>query len=150
MSEIQVLTGSTLGGTEYLGEHIADQLAAAGFAQTIHFQADLDQLPTQGPWILACSTHGAGDYPESIQSFVAQLESSQPDLSQVHMALVAVGDRSYDTFCQAGKNLEKLLQSLGAKLIYPRLEIDVSHNPDLEEQADEWLPGLIEQLKTVK
>jgi len=67
MADITLISGSTLGGAEYVAEHLAEQLEDAGFStQTLHGPL-LEDLPTAGVWLLITSTHGAGDLPDNLQ-----------------------------------------------------------------------------------
>ncbi|UTM57321.1 FMN-binding protein MioC [Photobacterium sp. CCB-ST2H9] len=139
MAAITLITGSTLGGAEYVADHLADLLSEAGHTTTIINQADLSALDPDQIWLLICSTHGAGEFPDNIQPFVSQLQTQQPDLTPLRYGLVAIGDSSYDTFCQAGKDLDHLLAGQGAKRLGERLEIDVSQDPVPEDPAEIWL-----------
>ncbi len=48
---IHIITGSTLGGTEYVGDHLSDLLVEQGFETTIHNQPSLDEIDNQGTWL---------------------------------------------------------------------------------------------------
>ena len=102
MKNISIITGSTLGGAEYVGDHLADLLEEMDFATDIHNQPNLNEIDIDSLWIIAISTHGAGDYPDNIQPFIQQLTEQSQNLSKVAFAIVAIGDSSYDTFCAAG------------------------------------------------
>lgn len=139
MTDITFITGSTLGGAEYVAEHLAELLTEDGHNTEIENQADLNNIATSGLWIIVCSTHGAGDFPDNFQNFASQIIEQKPDCSELKLAVVGLGDSSYDTFCAAGKKIEQMLVDLGAKLIAPRLDIDVSAHPVPEEPAEIWL-----------
>lgn len=139
MSHITLITGSTLGGAEYVADHLADLLEQDGHHTVIVNQATLAELEPTSVWLIVCSTHGAGDYPDNFQPFVEQLTQGQPDLSTVKYGLIGLGDRSYDTFCAAARNIDNLLTELGAKRVGERLEVDVSQDPVPEDPAEQWL-----------
>ena len=139
MSQITLITGSTLGGAEYVADHLADLLEQEGHQTDIINRADLAELALDTTWLVVCSTHGAGEFPDNIQPFVQQLSEQRPDLSQLKYAVIGLGDSSYDTFCAAAKNLEQLLGSLGATRLAERLDIDVSQDPVPEDPAENWL-----------
>lgn len=141
---INIITGSTLGGAEYLADHIYDLLLPHQHPTrilTIHNQPILDDIPQQGIWLLITSTYGAGTFPDNIQPFINTLTNTTPDLSQVKFAIIALGDRSYDTFCQAGKLAYSLLISLNAIPICSNncLFIDVTATESTEDVAEKWL-----------
>lgn len=45
---IHIITGSTLGGAEYVGDHLSDLLVEQGFETTIHNQPSLERSITKG------------------------------------------------------------------------------------------------------
>lgn len=136
---IQIITGSTLGGAEYVGDHLSDLLSEQGKESQIHNNPDINDIPAQGIWLIITSTHGAGEYPDNIKAFFHQLQSTPPRMDQVKYAVVALGDSSYDTFCAAGKNAYDLLQDIGATPITDCFTIDVLSSPVPEEPAEIWL-----------
>jgi MioC protein len=148
MSQIQILVGSTLGGTEYVAEAAQTLLEEAFFETELHLEPDLNEMSLQEEqiWLVFLSTHGAGDYPENFKDFMEQLQSVNAPLDDVRYAIVGIGDSSYDTFCEAAKNLDYILEEMGAKSIAERLEIDVLNCPLPEDRMADWIPVLIEDL----
>ena len=145
MSHLTLLVGSTLGATEYVADRLSELLTAAGHNSTIVSRFDQWQA-SDAPsdlWLICTSTHGAGDLPDNIQPLGQYLASKRPDLRHHRFAVVAVGDSSYDTFCEGGKTLERLLEDCGAVNLLPRLEIDVQDHPIPEDEAERWLPQLL-------
>ena len=53
--------------------------------------------------------------------------------------VIALGDSSYDTFCQGGKTLDRLLTECGASRIGERLDIDVTQHEIPEDAAEVWI-----------
>ena len=147
MADITLISGSTLGGAEYVAEHLAEKLEDAGFStQTLHGPL-LEDLPTDGVWLLITSTHGAGDLPDNLQPLYDELLEQQPDLANVRFGAVGIGSREYDTFCGAINSLDQKLTSLGAKRIGDRLEIDVTQHEIPEDPAEVWVINWINLLK---
>ena len=139
MSHITLITGSTLGGAEYVADHLSDLLEQAGHSTDIINQAELEQLSTDNIWLVVCSTHGAGEFPDNFQPFVEQLTNQHPDLARLRYGVIGLGDSSYDTFCAAARNIDQQLAKLGAIRLGERLEIDVSQDPVPEDPAEIWL-----------
>lgn len=135
--QVEIITGSMLGATEYVAEQVQTELQQAGFNAEVHFQPDITQIRQSGTWVICSSTHGAGELPDNIQAFAKAL--SELDLSQVKFIVIALGDSSYDTFCQAGKTLYALMCKSGAKPLSEIFCIDVLQHPMPEEVAGEWL-----------
>lgn len=137
MAEFEIIVGSMLGASEYVADALQDTLKLHNLTATIALEPDLTQLNQQATWIICTSTHGAGDLPDNIQHFADQIKSS--NLDKLNFLVIGLGDSSYDTFCFAAKNLEKMFLSAGAKLLTPALHIDVLNHPIPEEHAVEWL-----------
>jgi len=63
-----------------------------------------------------CSTTGQGDLPDNARPFYRQLRKLPPgSLSNVHIAVLGLGDSNYDKFNNAAKMIEKTLVELGAQ-----------------------------------
>lgn len=136
---IHIITGSTLGGAEYVGDHLSDLLQEKGLQTTIHNQPQIAEIEANDIWLIITSTHGAGDYPDNIQPFIAGLQNTPPRMSSVKYAVIAIGDSSYDTFCAAGKHAFELLEDIGATPIIDCLEIDILSDQVPEDTAEAWL-----------
>lgn len=140
MSSFQIIVGSMLGGSEYVAEACEETLTSLGHQVELHFQPVLAQILSKNQtWLICSSTHGAGDYPDNIQEFVTDLENTDQDLSSVKLITIAIGDSNYDTFCYAGKNLNKLLLSKGCVKSLPLLTLDMSQDIDPEALAQAWI-----------
>ncbi|MBI3310176.1 FMN-binding protein MioC [Serratia quinivorans] len=146
MADITLISGSTLGSAEYVAEHLAEKLEAAGFTtETLH-GPELDELTLSGRWLVVSSTHGAGDLPDNLQPLFEQIEEQLPDLSQVQFGAVGLGSSEYDTFCGAIQRIDDLLIARGAKRIGDRFEIDVTEHEIPEDPAEEWVKNWINLL----
>ncbi len=147
MADITLISGSTLGGAEYVAEHLAEKLEDAGFStETLHGPL-LEEVPTAGIWLVICSTHGAGDLPDNIQPFLDDIKTQQPDLSQVRFGAIGLGSREYDTFCGAIEKLDAEMTICGAKQIGETLKINVLEHDIPEDPAEIWLGSWINLLK---
>ncbi|SUG90948.1 FMN-binding protein MioC [Salmonella enterica subsp. enterica] len=77
MADITLISGSTLGGAEYVAEHLAEKLEVAGFStETVHGPL-LEDLSTSGIWLIISSTHGAGDIPDNLTPFYEDLQTQK-------------------------------------------------------------------------
>ncbi|MFM2606340.1 FMN-binding protein MioC [Vibrio chagasii] len=135
---IHIITGSTLGGAEYVGDHLNDLLEEQGHEITLHNQPEYNDISQQGFWLVVTSTHGAGEFPDNIKPFIAHLTKHAPQLDKVRFAVIAIGDSSYDTFCAAGQAAHELLTKLGGQAISDCFSIDVLETPVPEDAAEEW------------
>lgn len=148
MAEITLISGSTLGGAEYVAEHLAEKLEDAGYpTETLHGPL-LDDLSTSGTWLVISSTHGAGDLPDNLQSWFDDIQARQPDLSDVRYGAIGIGSREYDTFCGAIDKIDVLLQECGASRIGDPLRINVLDHDIPEDPAEIWLGSWINLLES--
>ncbi|MGL4919559.1 MAG: flavodoxin domain-containing protein, partial [Plesiomonas shigelloides] len=67
MTSISLITGSTLGGAEYVAEHLESLLQQQGYATEVLHGPQLSDIPSDSLWLLISSTHGAGEVPDNLQ-----------------------------------------------------------------------------------
>ncbi|MGX9459750.1 FMN-binding protein MioC [Shewanella sp. A14] len=139
MTKIALVVGTTLGGTEYVADEMADQLIRLDHQADVFTDPKLSQLHDYSLWIIVSSTHGAGDLPDNIEPFYKQLMLEMPNLHTIKFALCAIGDSSYDTFCQGPEKIVDLLLQYGSTAIVDKIQIDVQQDPIPEEPALAWL-----------
>ncbi|AUO66716.1 FMN-binding protein MioC [Citrobacter amalonaticus] len=147
MADITLISGSTLGGAEYVAEHLAEKLEDAGFStETLHGPL-LEDLSTSGIWLVISSTHGAGDIPDNLVPLYEDLQAQKTDLSQVRFGAIGIGSREYDTFCGAIEKIEAELKHSGARQIGETLKINILEHDIPEDPAEAWLGSWINLLK---
>ena len=148
MSSFQIIVGSMLGGSEYVAEACEEQLKTLNHDVNLHFKAEFssildtslgDDHKNNTTWLVCTSTHGAGEFPDNIQNFVNDLKNCEQDLSSIKFMIIALGDSNYDTYCNAGFELNKLLLTKGCKEIVTIKTIDMSQDVDPEDLAQLWL-----------
>jgi sulfite reductase (NADPH) flavoprotein alpha-component len=92
--------------------------------------------------IVVVSTYGEGEMPDNAHIFWEALSATTaPRLEALNYGVLALGDTSYEYFCQAGKLIDTRLEQLGAKRLGPRVDCDV----DYEDAATAWLGETIPQ-----
>ena len=96
-----LLSGSTLGGAEYVAEHLNDVLETQGFSTALFHGPNLSDIENEKIWLVVTSTHGAGELPDNLKPLFDELANSQNDFSDVRFAVVGLGNSDYDTFCYA-------------------------------------------------
>ncbi|BBF06431.1 FMN-binding protein MioC [Haemophilus influenzae] len=144
---ICILSGSTLGGAEYVAEHLNDVLETQGFSTALFHGPNLSDIENEKIWLIVTSTHGAGELPDNLKPLFDELVDNQKDFSDVCFGVVGLGNSDYDTFCYAAEQVEQTLQAKSAVKICETLKIDVLNVDDQESYAEEWLPSFIEGLK---
>ncbi|WP_159566247.1 FMN-binding protein MioC [Budvicia diplopodorum] len=147
MSDITLISGSTLGSAEYVAEHLEEKLNQVGFTTEILHGAELDELKCEGIWLIVTSTHGAGEIPDNLLPLFKQIEQQKVDLSHLKFGAIGLGSKEYDTFCGGIVTADRILQDRGAKRIGDRLEIDVTEHEIPEDPAEVWLENWIILLK---
>jgi flavodoxin len=135
------VVGTVYGAAMLVAETLAAQLQQAGHECQIFDEAVLEDLDPSRFLLVITATTGQGDIPPNLQPFAAALADRAPYMKGWRYALIALGDSSYEHFCGAGRQLDGLLQELGARVLLPRLEIDATVDDEPEKVALAWLTG---------
>ena len=146
MAKIEILIGTTLGNAEYVADELAAKLTELGHENQLHMTPKLDDLDPKSLWLIVSSTHGAGDLPDNIAPFLSEIFAKNPDLTGTKFAICAIGDSSYDTFCEGPKKLSQALQDCGAQVYVDKIQIDVQYDHTPEDPALAWLTQWQDQL----
>ena len=140
------LYGSQTGSAEGLAKRFAREARKQGFETRVvgmenHGTIDLTK---EKRLVVVTSTYGDGEMPDNAQPFWDFLKNgTAPRLENLEYSVLALGDRNYVQFCEAGKAIDTRLEELGAKRIHPRTDCDV----DYEGPSAEWFAGLIKLLE---
>ncbi|MFB5676164.1 assimilatory sulfite reductase (NADPH) flavoprotein subunit [Paenibacillus terreus] len=143
--EATVLFGSQTGNSSGLAKKTAKLLEDRGFQVTVTSMGDFkpNTLKKLQNLLIIVSTHGEGEPPDNAIAFHEFLHSKRaPQLEELRYSVLALGDTSYEFFCQTGKDFDKRLEELGAKRIVPRVDCDV----DFDEPAAEWMNRVVQEL----
>lgn len=144
--KLTVLYGSQTGHGESVAKQLLQQANASGIATELYSLADFSvkQLNKKSIITLIISTHGEGEAPDDAELFYEQLFSHKaPKLTQLKYSVLALGDSSYELFCQTGKDIDHRLAELGAEKIHQRVDCDV----DYDDSASNWIAAVIPELK---
>ena len=74
--------------------------------------------------LFIASTCGEGDAPDSGALFAMQQMTRDLNLSQLHFAVLALGDDSYAHHCAFGRALDRWLLACGAQPMQPRIDMN--------------------------
>jgi len=142
---LTILYGTETGNGRSLAKDFAEAAAKRGLAPKVADMADykVRSLKDEQDLLIIVSTHGEGDPPESARPFFEFVEGARaPKLTRVRYSVLALGDSTYEFYCEAGKRLDRRLQELGAGRLNDRVDCDV----DYDEPAAEWSEAVVEKL----
>jgi sulfite reductase (NADPH) flavoprotein alpha-component len=145
---VTVLYATHTGNGRGIAEKVAEDARTGGLNARVLSVADFKprDLSKEQILFLVVSTHGEGDVPESAAEFERYLFGKRaPQLGQLSFSVFALGDSSYDYFCQAGKLFDERFESLGAKRLLDRVDADVS----FDKAAQQWGTEIIERTREV-
>ena len=142
---LTILYGSETGNSAGLARILHDAAEAKGIEVSLIDMADykIRRLKDEQDLIIVTSTHGEGDPPFSGMGFFEFIEGRKaPKLPDLRYAVLALGDSTYEFFCEAGKRLDRRLAELGATRLQGCVECDV----DYDEPAAAWTALLVAKL----
>ncbi len=143
--EVTVLYGSQTGNSIGLSKKLGKKLEEQGLQVTLSSMGDFkpNGLKKIENLLIVVSTHGEGEPPDNAIPFHEFLNSKRaPKLDGLRYSVLALGDTSYEFFCQTGKDFDKRLQELGATALVPRVDCDV----DFDEPAAAWMNDVLASL----
>ena len=142
---LEVLFGSQSGNAEGLASKIAKIAKSYGLQGSVHDMDgfDFNSLSSKKRVIIVCSTWGEGEQPDNAEELWKFANSSAANrLEGTHFAVCALGDTSYELFCESGKEWDGLLEKLGATRIVERIDCDVDYDAPASEWTLKALPAL--------
>ncbi|MCP1183990.1 assimilatory sulfite reductase (NADPH) flavoprotein subunit [Paenibacillus sp. 1781tsa1] len=145
--EVTVLFGSQTGNSSGLSKKLAKKLEEQGLQVTLSSMGDFkpNGLKKIENLLIIVSTHGEGEPPDNAIPLHEFLNSKRaPKLEGLRYSVLALGDTSYEFFCQTGKDFDKRLQELGGTALVPRVDCDV----DFDEAAAEWMNEVLASLSS--
>ncbi len=145
-ASITLISASQTGNARRVAELLRDDLLEAKLNVTLVNAGDykFKQIAQEKLLLVVASTQGEGEPAEEAVALHKFLQSKKaPQLKDTAFAVFALGDTSYDYFCQSGKDFDTRLGELGAERLLDRIDADV----DYQELAQEWRKQVVEVLK---
>ena len=142
---LAILFGSQSGNSEDLAAKFAKQAADYGLEGTVHDMDGFDfgSLSGMKRVLIVCSTWGEGEMPDNAEE-LWQTSTKAPagTLSGVHFSVCALGDTSYEFFCESGKEWDEQFEKLGATRLVERVDCDVDYDAPAAAWAIDALAAL--------
>lgn len=141
---LTVLYGTESGNAETLAARAVKAAKNHGFKASLKNMSEFSVTDLQSlrNLLVVVSTWGDGEPPESAASFHKAFMTSSELLPNLRFSVCALGDTSYEKFCQTGKDFDHRLESLGATRVAPRQDCDV----DFEDSFHAWLVPALKAL----
>lgn len=143
---LTILYGSQTGNAKTVAEQLHADALNMGFQTNVMSMADYKpkSLKTETHLLIVASTNGEGEPPDDALLLHDFLSSKRaPKLDSLVYSVLALGDSSYQFFCQTGKDFDEKLAALGAKRISDRIDCDV----DYQDQAKVWQEQILNDLE---
>jgi sulfite reductase (NADPH) flavoprotein alpha-component len=143
---LTILYSSQTGNAKGVAKKLADNAKAAGIQVNFKNVAEYKpkSLKSETHLLIVTSTNGEGEAPDDAIEFHEFLASKKaPKLPTLQYSVLALGDSSYEFYCQTGKDFDDRLKALGATQVAPRVDCDV----DYFEDATAWCTSIVETLK---
>lgn len=135
---LTILYGSQTGNAKHVAADLAEAAKARGINAKLVDMADFKpaKLKNEKFLTIVVSTYGEGEPPEPAEKLHKFLGSKKaPKLDGAQIAVLGLGDSSYEFFCQTAVNFEERLTGLGAKVVLEKALLDV----DYDDHAPEWI-----------
>ncbi len=146
-STVRILYASETGNAAALARDLEGRVASKGLVAKAEDVARYRHrgLVDEEVVLFVASTHGDGDPPQSATGFFEYLQGRKaPQLSRLRYAVLALGDSTYEFFCEAGRRLDLRLAELGATRLLDRRDCDVDYGAEAAAWMDEAIARLQE------
>jgi len=142
---LTILYGTETGNSRDIAKTLAAAATAQGLAPKVSDLSDykVRQLKDEQDVLFIVSTYGEGDPPQPSVGFFEFLEGPRaPKLDGVRFSVLALGDSTYEKYCEAGKRIDNRLEELGATRLSPRVNCDI----DYDDPAAGWSEVVVQLL----
>lgn len=145
---LTILYGSQTGNAKHVASDMADAAKSRGLDVKLVSMADYKpaKLKDEKFVTVVVSTYGEGEPPEPAEKLYNFLGSKKaPKLDGVEIAVLGLGDSSYEFFNQTAIDFESKFAALGAKIVFDRALLDV----DYDDHAPGWIGGALDVFEPV-
>lgn len=123
---ILIAYASQTGFAEQIALKTAQHLQDAGMTVAVSSIAAIktETLGKTSRMLFILSTTGEGDAPDNAAAFTRLVMSQKIDLSHLHFAVLALGDRHYQQFCAFAHRVDLWLKHQQAHSLFDMIEVD--------------------------
>ena len=146
---ILILYGSQSGNSEELAEQAGKACSNHGLNASVKAmdEIQINDLTNQKRVLIYCSTWGDGEQPDNAEDlWEAANGGAISDLKGLNFSVLALGDTSYDLFCESGKEWDAWFENMGANRVHQRVDCDV----DYEGPAAEWTAAVLPLMAAIE
>ena len=146
-AELNILWASMSGNAEDVAKLLNDKAQKMGFITNKVELNDVSmtEFASMKNVAIITSTTGEGDLPTNGEDFWDDLNASSKELQNLNYSVCALGDRSHDIFCGAGKKVDEKLIQLKANKVLDRQECDGD-----DTGSGEWGNSFLEKIKSLQ
>ncbi len=147
--KIIILYASQSGNAKKIAEATADFLKQNNISAHVQnvAQTKLKKLTDYAVILGVIATYGEGEPPDDALAFFEELAHKKtPLFTDISISTLALGDSSYEFFCQTGHDFHNGFIKRGAKALAKVVEADL----DFEDSAKQWQESLLEHFKAIK
>ena len=141
-SAITTLFAAEACNAEDLSESAENTLVSAGYTVVRNSVSEIEAEELRSKWVVLviASTWGEGEPPTDAEDFHAEFISKEPmGLTATQFSVLALGDSSYECFCQWEKDFDEQLVCRGAKRLLAQVDCDL----DFEDSYDGWIISVL-------
>jgi sulfite reductase (NADPH) flavoprotein alpha-component len=145
---ISIYFGTETGNSRYVAETLATMAAQRGCAASVRdlVNVSADELARDAdPVVIVISTWNRGRPPFFARRFCAEVEAGKTPMPKLRYTVIALGEESYEKFCECGKSLDALLEKLGGTRFLARADFGSTFKDDLKK----WEPRFWKSLEAL-
>ncbi len=141
---LAIFFGTQTGNAEDLAMQTKKIADKSGLETTV---IDMDNYPANELQkhkriLIITSTWGEGEMPDNAAEMWDDVCAKNPSLSGVNYSVCAIGDTSYDEYCQAGIDWDNKFNELGANRVSDVQLCDVDFEPEWKIWVDKVIPAM--------
>ena len=143
-NSLAILFGSQTGNAEELADSTKKLADKAGLDAKVY---DMDgfgaaNFASHKRILIITSTLGEGEMPDNAEDLWTAVCDTNPQLNGLNFSVCAIGDTSYDEYCQAGIDWDNKLLELGANRTTESQLCDVDFEPEWQQWVDKAVPAM--------